>query len=112
MSSRSKQKGTAWETAVVEWLKGHDIRTAARSALHGANDIGDIIGVENWTLECKNEGIYTPAQWVTELAREVSNNETDFGAVIAHRKGKVSPDDAYVLMSGRLFIPVLYATRG
>ena len=43
--SASKSKGTAWETAIVRFLKDRGWPNAERRALGGANDRGDIAGV-------------------------------------------------------------------
>ncbi len=56
MSNPSKQKGTAFETAVVNYLRAAG-RNARRLVLTGSKDSGDI-AVDAWTLEAKNRKIY------------------------------------------------------
>jgi hypothetical protein len=106
--SRSRQKGTGWETAVVRYLQDNGF-PAERAAMHGAVDRGDIWCPSAGTVECKNEGIYRLSEWADELEIEVANGKTDYGFVVAHRKGKSSPADAYVLTTGRLWLPLLRA---
>jgi len=103
--SRSKDKGTAWESLSKLWLAANGI-WAGDMNQHGSSDRGDIY-IPNVTVECKNEKKYDLAQWVKELEAEVANNGTDYGFVLAHRKGKSSPADAYVITTGRLWLPVL-----
>ena len=75
--SKSKQKGTAFETATVNYLLEHDA-PARREVLHGARDIGDIGGVElagrPLVLECKNYArANRMAQWLAEAVAERDN---------------------------------------
>jgi len=103
--SRSKDKGTSWETLSKLWLLANGI-AAGDMRQHGNLDRGDI-AIPGITVECKNEKKYQLAQWIAELEAEVQNNRHDFGFVLAHRKGKASPADAYVITTGRLWLPVL-----
>jgi hypothetical protein len=52
--SKSKQKGTAAETAVVNWLVSKGRKHVERRSLNGVNDRGDIAGVPGVVLEVKN----------------------------------------------------------
>lgn len=116
MTNRSKQKGTAWETAIVNELTrlGFD---AKRVVLHGREDQGDIhITGLPIIIEAKNEKTYKLAQWITEANREADNVaadpnfsiETD-GVVWAHRQGKANPLHGYVIMDGLTFVHLLNA---
>ena len=105
MSNPSGRKGSAWELASKRWLieegiEAHDQKT------HGAFDLGDL-EVPKVTLECKNDKSYALATWVGELEAERLNNGHDYAFILAHRKGKAHPRDAYVITTGRLWIPVL-----
>lgn len=105
MSNPSGQKGTAWETTSKRWLNEQGI-AAGDMNKHGRLDRGDI-WLPGVTVEAKNEKKYQLAEWIAELESEVANNRHDFGFVLAHRKGKASPADAYVITTGRLWVPVL-----
>ncbi len=52
--SKSKQKGTAAETAVVKYLKANGFPKAERRALQGSLDKGDISGIDDVVLEVKD----------------------------------------------------------
>ena len=54
MSSKNKIKGTAFETAVVNYINNNSCLNVERRALSGMNDKGDIIGVPDTAVECKN----------------------------------------------------------
>ena len=48
MVNPSKQKGTAAETALVDWFRSHGHTGAHRNPPAGTNDVGDIGGVTTW----------------------------------------------------------------
>lgn len=107
MTNRSKQKGTSWESAIVNELTrlGYNAR---RVVLHGNLDQGDI-HIEGLPLiiEAKNEKTYKLAEWIDEAEVERKNANALHGVVWAHRKGKASPLDGYVIMSGKEFADFL-----
>lgn len=90
--SRQKQKGTAFESAIVEYLKDKLCdETIERRALNGTCDRGDISGVvfcsERMTLECKNENKMRLADYVREAETEARNDGADYYAVIHKKRG-------------------------
>jgi hypothetical protein len=105
--NKSKAKGTSWESAIVELLTrlGFDAR---RVVLHGNEDQGDI-HIEGLpiVIEAKNEKTYKIPEWIAEANAEALNAEERFGVVWAHRKGKASPEDGFVLMDGVTFTDFL-----
>lgn len=84
--SRSKQKGTAAETAVVRHLAPlwpH----VERRALHGTADRGDIAGIVGVCLEVKNHARYAIPEWLDELDTEITNDGADHGVLVVKPKG-------------------------
>lgn len=112
MVNRSKAKGTAWETAVVNALTKDGHRGVERRALQGALDKGDIAGIHGVVIECKNAQRIDLAGWLDEAEAERINAGAWLGAVWFKRKGKTDPMDGYVLMSGRVFSAVIGFTGG
>lgn len=100
MSNPSKAKGTAFETAVVNWLTAGGHR-ARRKVLAGANDEGDI-DVDLWTLEAKNCRTLALSQWVKEADAESLNCGRPV-AVVVKRRGISDPGESYVVMPLRVF---------
>jgi len=49
--SAARAKGTAWETAIVGYLRGRGAPHAERRALNGSNDRGDIAGIPGLVIE-------------------------------------------------------------
>lgn len=101
--SRSKQKGTSWETAICRYLAEHGFPHVERRTLSGPQDRGDIAGVPGWVIEAKNCASMALSGWIDEATAEQANAGADFAAVWHHRRGKSSPGDAYVTMTGATF---------
>lgn len=107
--SASKQRGTRWETAIVEYLQSQGWPHAERRALNGSRDRGDIAGLPGVVIEAKSASRIELAAWVKEAEAEAGNAGADVGAVWAHRRGKSSPGDGYVIMTGDQFARLLKA---
>ena len=96
--SKSKQKGTAAETAVVKFLKESGFPYAERRALHGTLDKGDITGCGPIVFEVKNHKSLDFAGWIGELKDEVANAEAETGVVVAKKRGTTDPYEWYAVM--------------
>lgn len=86
--STSRAKGTAFETAIVDYLRDHGAPHAERRALGGAKDRGDIAGTPGFVWEAKNAKRIELATWVDEMLAECANDGSRLGAVIIKRSGK------------------------
>lgn len=97
--NRSKQRGTAAETAVVRYLAANGFPHAERRALRGNLDAGDVTGCPGLCVEIKggdaarfaSDGLI--AAWMRELAAEVGNAGADVGLLVVQRAG-VGPANA------------------
>lgn len=107
--SASKKKGTAWETAVVGYLRQNGVTHAERRALTGNKDRGDIAGIPGIAIECKSAARVELASWVDEADCERDNDGAHAGAVWIKRRGKTSPAAGFVILSGDSFINLLQA---
>lgn len=89
--SRSKDKGTAFETAAARYLSERLHCEVRRNPLMASLDQGDLFGVfvagKHFCIECKNEKEYKLAEWMGELEREMPYADTDIGCVMFKRKG-------------------------
>jgi hypothetical protein len=99
----SKRKGTAWESAVVDWLRTHGWPYAERRALAGVNDKGDVSGLPGVVIEAKNAKSITLAAWVDELLVECANANAEVGAVVIKRRGTTDVGRAYAVMPLEMF---------
>jgi Holliday junction resolvase len=109
--SKSKDKGTAAETAIVTFLNEQGI-TAVRNPPQGAKDKGDInLLTLPVAVEVKNHATMKLAEWVDEAVTEKGNASKSIGVVWHKRLRKGSPGDWYVTMTGQDFIQVLKALQ-
>ena len=103
----AKQAGTAWETAIVRTLIEHGWPHAERRRLSGQYDRGDIAGIPGIVIEAKNTNRLELAAAVNEANVEALNANAHVGVAWFKRKGKTSPLDGYVVMSGDNFLRLL-----
>lgn len=96
--SKAKQKGTAAETAVVNWLKSKGRKHVERRSLNGSSDRGDIAGLPGVVIEVKNHARMELSQWLSELEVEMHNDKADTGIVIHKKKGTTNVGEWYATM--------------
>lgn len=103
--SKQKQKGTAFERQVAEYLSARLGTGIERRTTAGVHDRGDIAGVFFRGLpvvvECKNCSRMELPKWLKEAEIERGNADAEFGVVVHKRKGvgEKSFGDTYVTMT-------------
>jgi hypothetical protein len=107
--SRSRAKGTAGESAVVNWLLAKGYRYAERRALQGSRDRGDIAGLPGVVIEVKACKQWEPAAWIGELETEITNDGTPdaVGVIIIKRRGTTDVGKWYALMTADQWLTLL-----
>lgn len=100
MSNPSKQRGTKWESAIVDYMRGTGFPHAERRTLSGSDDRGDINAAPGLVIEAKSQSRHSFAEWLDEATTEAANADAAIGLVWAHRRGKSSPAQGYVVMTG------------
>ncbi|GAB7039723.1 MULTISPECIES: hypothetical protein [Catenuloplanes] len=103
------RKGTAWETAIVRFLNDNGVPHAERRAKNGMKDRGDIAGIPGVVIEAKNERAIALASYLAEAEAERINDGADLGVAWVKRRGKSSPGDGYVVMTGATLVQLLAA---
>lgn len=119
--SRQRQRGTEFETAVVDYIReqlGED-GCIHRTAQRGKGDVGDVYGVfragQPVVIECKsyrkNEFL---AGWLTEAERERGNADALAGVVVSKRRGVGDKNMGQQLVSMTLadFVALIAGQRG
>jgi Holliday junction resolvase len=96
--SKQKQKGTAAETAVVNWLKKQGRKQVERRSLNGTQDRGDIAGIPCVVIEVKNHKTMKLSEWMKELEVEMRNDKADTGVVIHKKTGTTDVGQWYASM--------------
>lgn len=93
MTNKSGNIGTWTAERVVRYLRANGFPTAERTALHGANDIGDITGTPGVVWEVKGGAKAETASdgqvalWLLETERERKAAGADIGVLVMKRKG-------------------------
>lgn len=107
--SAQRAKGTRWESACVTYARANGFPHAERRALSGGKDRGDLNISPGVVVECKSQARHSFAEWLDEAEVERVNAGADVAFVWAHRRGKGSPGDGYVVMTGEQAIALLRA---
>lgn len=90
--SKSKQKGSAYERAVLLYLRSRGVN-AERVALHGSRDEGDLRVIARGmrvVIECKDVRDVGPAlieRWRDETDAERGNADADAAILVRHMPG-------------------------
>ncbi|MEU3729958.1 hypothetical protein AB0E81_11195 [Streptomyces sp. NPDC033538] len=100
MSNPSKQRGTAWESAFVAYLREHHNPDARRNVQMGAKDIGDVDGYFLHAAELKAEKSITLADYIAQANRERIHAGQPFGCAVVKRRMK-GVADGYVVRDVR-----------
>lgn len=102
VSSKSKIIGTKAESAVVKYLRENGFGGAERRALHGSEDLGDILVCPGVIAEVKaGEAAFNAsdgqlAKWVEETFTETKNAGAQIGFLVVARKYK-NPSDWFIV---------------
>lgn len=105
--SAAKQKGTRWETRIVEYLREHGFPHAERRTLNGTKDRGDVNAAPGLVIEAKDQQRHSWAAWLDEATEEGRNADAEIAAVWAHRRGRAGAGEGYVVMDGHTFVRLL-----
>lgn len=107
--SASKQKGTSFETAVVNYINESGYFKAQRLVLAGSADQGDI-ECGSWIFEAKNRKGYHPGEAIDEAKVELQHRKshgpglpTHYAAIIK-RVGKGDVARSFVVMELEQFV--------
>ncbi len=95
--SRSKQKGTAFERLIADYLAQY-WPYADRAPLTGNKDRGDISGTPGIVWELKNAKTMRLSEWLEETETERSNADADVGILVVKRRGYGRPSEQYAIV--------------
>lgn len=98
--SRSKAKGTAFETLVLSAFR-EVLPHAERRTLQGKLDKGDLHlpGESMYIVECKAVTRFNLAEWKREAEAEAVNAGVPVGIVVHKRRGNANPWQQWVTMT-------------
>lgn len=99
-------RGTAYESKLVRYLAAWWPHVERR-ARNGSKDRGDIAGIVGVVVEAKNCRAMDLAGWVDEAEAERVNDGAAVAVTWHKRRGKGSPGEDYVTMTGHQFVALL-----
>ncbi len=102
--SASKRKGSRWESSVVVLLKALGFGKAERRALNGTQDRGDIAGVDDLVIECKDVAQLRLREWIGEAQIEATRDGARIGVVALKRTGNADPAQGYAVVNLEEFL--------
>lgn len=105
--SAQRRKGTAWELAIVDYLRSVGFVHAERRAASGAKDRGDVAGIPGTVIEAKTGARLELSAWLAEAEAERINDGAEYGVVWIKRRGRASPRHGYVVMTGETYAAML-----
>ena len=106
--SKAKQKGTAAETKVVNYLHPQGWTNVERRTLSGIHDKGDIAGLPI-AVEVKDHVRPNITGWIIEAEREGINANALAGVAWHKKRGTTDPGEWIVSMKGSEFVKILGA---
>src|SRR5690349_20816712 len=95
------EKGSAWRRQVQLWLMSAGFDVTRRDHYLPGDDPQATMPGMSLSIEAKNHKSITLAAFVDQANRQAHHDQIPI--VFAHRRGKSSVDDGYVIMSGRAF---------
>lgn len=98
--SKSKAKGTAFETSLLPLLEQYWPHTERR-ATEGRNDRGDFAmpGNRLYIVEAKNEKTLKLPEWWRETETEALNAGVPFGLLVHKRRGTTKPEEQWTTLA-------------
>lgn len=109
-SNPAKAKGTAWESALVGYLRENHNPGVHRNVQMGARDIGDIDGYYLHALEAKAEKSITLSDYIAQANKEAIHAGQPFGCAVVKRRMK-GVADGYVVRDVRTDVRLLNRLR-
>lgn len=109
MTNRSKNTGTRWESAIVDYLHANGHPHVERRALHGNTDKGDLAGWPGVMVEAKAALRWEIDAWMREVATQQANANAAIGVLWCKRKGKAGAADGVVVMTPAQFLALTKA---
>ncbi|MEV0444046.1 hypothetical protein AB0I84_18765 [Streptomyces spectabilis] len=110
MTNPSKAKGTAWEAALVTYLRVHHNPDVHRNVQMGVKDIGDVSGYYLHAVEAKAEKTITLADYITQANREAIHAQQPFGCAVVKRRMRGTAD-GYVVRDVRTDVRLMNRLR-
>ena len=97
------RKGTAWTTKVRRLLEGRGLTVQGRPWLAPGDDLQ--VMSHRLSIEAKDHRSYRLGDWVDQAVAQAPAHLIP--VVWAHRNGHSTPEDGFVILTGRDFLDLL-----
>lgn len=111
MANPNKARGTRWEVKVCDYLREQGFTETFRLAPGGELDPGDVGGIPDWALECRDHAKHDLSKNVRDANQRAINKGSKFGAAVM-KKRQHPVEDAYVVLDLQTFARVLNELAG
>ena len=111
MSNPQRRKGTRAELQVAKFFHDHGHPKAERSRSGWSDDRGDIDGVDDLTVEVKDQRRHDIGCWLRELEVEQKNRGTNHGVCAVKKQGAAEVDNWYAIMTMTEFLKLWNAYK-
>jgi hypothetical protein len=110
--SRNKDKGTAFETLLLEPAAAY-YDHVSRRPLAGAKDVGDLLLVpeRRFVVEAKHHAALNLAGWAREAEVEADNAGVPFWVIAHKRVGKGRGADQWLTTTWGQFLALVHRSR-
>lgn len=108
MANPNKARGTRWEVAVASFLRERGFTEVFRLAPAGEHDAGDIGGLPDWALECRDRKAFNLAENIQDANKRTVHKNCKFGVAVLKKRGSQTAN-GYVVMDLNTFADVLSA---
>ena len=105
MSNPSRQKGTAWESALLPLIR-RVWPGANRAPLRGSGDRGDFTGTGPFCIEAKAHKAIDLAGFMDQAVAEASHSGARWPVVLVKRRNK-PPSKGYAVMEIATFLELV-----
>jgi Holliday junction resolvase-like predicted endonuclease len=106
MSSANKRKGTAAETAVVNWLREKGYQ-AQRNRAGWTDDRGDVDAINGVVIEVKNRQQHNWSSYFEQLGRQMQDKQAYTGVILCKRPGHANPGKWLAVMPADLWLELI-----
>ena len=106
MANPNGRKGSAFETACIEYMRNHGFPYAERRVPTGARDRGDLGGVPGLMLEFKNHKLIDLAGFMDEVVAEKNHAHAQVGAAVVKRRNH-SIERSYAVLEFKDFLDLI-----
>lgn len=102
-------RGSAWRLKVQRMFESAGFLTVVRGIGFAGDDITASRGSVRLSVEAKNQKRLSPSEWLEQAESNAPAGSVPI--VVAHRRGRATPEDGYVIMTGSGLLSLISALQ-